>query len=370
MYQALYRAFRPEVFERVIGQEHIIKILENQIRTDSAGHAYLFCGTRGTGKTTTARLLAKAFNCDSPRDSLPCGECESCRAIAAGNHIDVIELDAASNNSVEDIRDIRESVNYPPASGRRKVYILDEAHMLTGAAANALLKTLEEPPEHAVFILATTEPEKLPQTILSRCMRLDFRRVPEEKIVSHFRAVCDELGVRADDDALRLLASNADGSVRDALSLLDRCISGSESLSRDDVLFLLGMTGTEACLKISDALICGDAGRALAALNALLTNGKDVGQFTRDFLEHLRNLLLVRYLEKPEDVLNLSLENISRLKEQASKAGLRELDRYIRLLSEAMQSARWSPRPRVLVELALIEMAAGSSGRQGASGSR
>lgn len=362
MYQALYRSFRPEVFDSLIGQEHIVKILENQIKTKTTGHAYLFCGTRGTGKTTTARLLAKALNCTDPKDGMPCGECEACKAIAAGNYIDVIELDAASNNSVEDIRDLREGVNYPPAMGKKKVYILDEAHMLTGSAANALLKTLEEPPEHAVFILATTEPEKLPATILSRCMRLDFRRVSEEQIFKHFQNICKQMGVAADDDALRLLASNADGSVRDGLSLLDRCISGAKTLSRDDVLFLLGMTGTEACLGITDAVLDGDAGKALVVLNELLANGKEVNQFTRDWLDHLRNLLLVRYLDKPEDVLNLSLENIERLKTQASKASLRDLDKCIKLLSEAMQSARWSPRPRVPVELAIVEMARRENG--------
>jgi len=357
MYQALYRSFRPEVFDSLIGQEHIVKILENQIKTGTTGHAYLFCGTRGTGKTTTARLLAKALNCSDPKDNMPCGKCEACRAIAAGNFIDVTELDAASNNSVEDIRDLREGIYYPPAAGRTKVYILDEAHMLTGSAANALLKTLEEPPEHVVFILATTEPEKLPATILSRCMRLDFRRVSEEKIFAHFKTICESLGVKAEDDALRLLATNADGSVRDGLSLLDRCVSGSKSLTRDDVLFLLGMTGTQGCLEITDAVLDGDAGRALVALNTLLGEGKEINQFTRDWLDHLRNLLLVRYLEKPEDVINLSIENITRLKAQAEKAGLRDLDKFIKLLSEAMQNARWSPRPRVPVELAIVEMA-------------
>ncbi|MDO5441517.1 MAG: DNA polymerase III subunit gamma/tau [Bacillota bacterium] len=362
MYQALYRSFRPEVFDSLIGQEHIVKILENQIKTQTTGHAYLFCGTRGTGKTTTARLLAKALNCTDPKDGLPCGECEACKAIAAGNFIDVIELDAASNNSVEDIRDIRESVNYPPAMGKKKVYILDEAHMLTGAAANALLKTLEEPPEHTVFVLATTEPEKLPATILSRSLRLDFRRVSEEKLFKHFKNICDKMGVAAEDDALRLLASNADGSVRDGLSLLDRCISGQKTLSRDDVLFLLGMTGTKACLEITDAILDGDAGKALVVLNELLMNGKEVNQFTRDLLDHFRNILLIRYLEHPENVLNLSIENIEKLKVQAKKASLRDLDKCIKLLSEAIQNARWSPRPRIPVELALVEMARRENG--------
>lgn len=362
MYQALYRTFRPEVFAELIGQEHIVKILESQIRSGETGHAYLFCGTRGTGKTTTARLLAKALNCESPVDGLPCGECETCKAIAAGNFIDVIELDAASNNSVEDIRDLRESVNYPPAMGKKKVYILDEAHMLSTAASNALLKTLEEPPEHAVFILATTEPEKLPATILSRCMRLDFKRVPEERIFAHFKHICEKEGVAADDDALRLLANNADGSVRDGLSLLDRCIAGRKTLTRDDVLFLLGMTGIDGCLKITDAVLEGDAGKALVVLNELLQSGKEVTQFMRDWLDHLRNLLLVRYIAQPENVINLSLENIEKLKAQAAKASLRDLDKFVKLLSEAMSTARWSPRPRISLELAIVEMAGRDNG--------
>lgn len=362
MYQALYRTFRPEVFDSLIGQDHIVKILTNQIRSGETGHAYLFCGTRGTGKTTTARLLAKALNCTNPVDGMPCGECESCKAIAKGSHIDVIELDAASNNSVEDIRELREGVNYPPAMGKKKVYILDEAHMLSTAASNALLKTLEEPPEHAVFILATTEPEKLPATILSRCMRLDFKRVSEADILKLFRDICSKCNVKADEDALRLLANNADGSVRDGLSLLDRCIAGRDSLTRNDVLELLGMTGIEGCLLITDAVLEGDAGKALVVLNDLLVSGKEVMQFSRDWLDHLRNLLLVRYIKAPEDVINLSIENIERLREQAGKASLRDLDKFVKLLSEAMNSARWSPRPRIVLELAIVEMARRENG--------
>lgn len=357
MYQALYRSFRPEVFDDLIGQEHIVKILRNQIKNGTVGHAYIFCGTRGTGKTTTARLLAKALNCEADENSRPCGECEACRDIAAGNYMDVIEIDAASNNGVDNIRELREEVNYPPVSGRKKVYIIDEAHMLSTSASNAFLKTLEEPPEHVVFILATTEPEKLPSTILSRCLRLDFRRVSEEQIFERFKKICKEVGVDAADDALRLIAGNADGSVRDGLSLLDRCISGTDKLTREDVLFLLGMTGTESCLKISDSVIGGDAAKALIQLSELLASGKDINQFMRDFLDHLRNLLLVKYLEKPEDVINLSLENIARLKEQSQKFSLAELDRCIKLLSEAMAEAKYSPRPRVSVELALVKMA-------------
>ena len=249
MYQALYRAYRPEVFEEMLGQEHIVRILRNQLETETVSHAYLFCGTRGTGKTTTARILAKGLNCLSDGRK-PCGVCPNCMAIREGNFIDVIEMDAASNNGVDSIRELRESVKYPPAVGRKKVYIIDEVHMLSSGAFNALLKTLEEPPEDVVFILATTEPQKLPATILSRCMRLDFRRVPENTLVEGMQRICRDQGIDVHEDALRLIAANADGSVRDGLSILEQCLSaGQKTVSREDVLELLGTSGTEVFWK-------------------------------------------------------------------------------------------------------------------------
>ena len=236
MYRALYRQYRPEVFEEVLGQDHIVRILKNQIATDSTSHAYLFCGTRGTGKTTTARLLAKGLNCLSDGER-PCGECANCRAIKEGSFLDCIEIDAASNNGVDDVRELRESVKYPPSSGRRKVYIIDEVHMLSQEAFNALLKTLEEPPEYVTFILATTEVHKLPATVLSRCMRLDFKRVPESVLISGMSDICSKVGVNVSEDALRIIAANADGSVRDGLSILDQCISSSQTeVTAEDVL--------------------------------------------------------------------------------------------------------------------------------------
>lgn len=355
MYQALYRSFRPETFESLIGQEHIVKILKNQIASGTVGHAYIFCGTRGTGKTTTARLLAKALNCTGSGDK-PCGECPECKAIAAGNFIDVVEMDAASNNGVDDIRDLREEVNFPPVQGRTKVYIIDEAHMLTGQAANAFLKTLEEPPANTVFILATTEPNKLPATILSRCIRLDFKRVPEKTIRARFADICKEIGVEADDDALALLATNADGSVRDGLSLLDRCVSGAKHVTREDVLFLLGMAGAETYIKITDQVLSKDASGALTSLAETLAEGKETMQFTRDWIEHFRNLMIIKFTEKPEEVLNLSLENIERLKTQSSKITVDDLSRCITKLSATLNDARWSPKPRILLELAIIEL--------------
>lgn len=360
MHQALYRSFRPETFGELLGQEHISKILRTQIATGTTGHAYVFCGTRGTGKTTTARLLAKALNCSSEGER-PCGGCETCRAIAAGTFIDVQEIDAASFNGVDDIRMLREEVNYPPAMGRNKVYIIDEAHMLSTPAFNALLKTLEEPPANVVFILATTEPGKLPATILSRCMRLDFKRVSEDIIYGLFKRICDEKKVEAEEDALRLIASNADGSVRDGLSILDRCISGSKTLSREDVLFLLGMSDAQAFIDITDAALAGRTGDALAIFAAALSEGKDVSRFALDWIGHLRNLMIVKFAEKPENIINLSIESIKKLTAQSSSVEMADIDRSVRLLSKALSEARWAPRPGILIELAIIEISRGSA---------
>lgn len=360
MYQALYRSFRPENFDTLLGQEHIVRILQSQIAAGSTGHAYLFCGTRGTGKTTTARLLAKALNCTG-EGTKPCGKCSACKAIAAGNFLDVVEIDAASNNGVDDIRDLRESVNFPPAVGRTKVYIIDEAHMLTGPAANALLKTLEEPPQNVVFILATTEPSKLPATILSRCLRMDFRRIPEEQLIKRFSEICVQLNVEASPDALALIAVNADGSARDGLSLLDRCISGAEKLTRDDVLFLLGMAGTDTFLEITDDILRGDCGAALTCFAQVLAEGKEAAQFARDWVEHLRNLIIIKYARQPENLLNLSIENIKRLREQCDRVDTASLRFWITELSKALADAKWSARPRILIELAIVRMVEGEA---------
>ena len=361
MYQALYRSFRPETFDELLGQEHIEKILKNQIATGTVGHAYVFCGTRGTGKTTTARLLAKALNCLSDGEK-PCGECEHCKAIAAGNFIDVSEIDAASFRGIENIRTLREEVNYPPVSGRNKVYIIDEAHMLTTEAFNALLKTLEEPPANTVFILATTEPNKLPATILSRCMRLDFRRVPDDIILGLFKRICRETGVEAEEDALALIASNADGSVRDGLSILDRCIAGNKMLTRDDVLFLLGMAGAETYIKITDEVLSHDSAAALETFASALAEGKEVSRFALDWIEHFRNLMIIKFTDHPENVINLSVENIGKLRSQAQQVSIDDLKRCILQLSGAMSDAKYSPKPRVLIELAIITMCGALNG--------
>ncbi len=361
MYTALYRSQRPEVFSEVIGQDHIVKILRHQIETGTVSHAYLFCGTRGTGKTTTARILAKAVNCLDESER-PCGRCANCIAIKEGTFMDVIEIDAASNNGVENIRELRESVKYPPAVGRKKVYIIDEVHMLSTGASNALLKTLEEPPENVMFILATTDPQKLPQTILSRCMRLDFRRVSENVLVSHMERICEERGVNITDSAVRLLASNADGSVRDGLSLLDQCLaSGEKELDRDTVLEFLGTVSAEFFIDLTERTALGDAAGALILLDQALQEGKDVKQLMKDWMSHYRNLLITKYIRNPEDMLNMSSENIEKLRQQSNQISLDEINDGIVTLSRTISDARYSTQPRILLELAIVTIASGLS---------
>ena len=359
MYTALYRAQRPEVFQEVIGQDHIVRILKNQIATGTVSHAYLFCGTRGTGKTTTARILAKAVNCLDTYDA-PCGTCANCMSIKEGTFMDVIEIDAASNNGVENIRELRESVKYPPAVGRKKVYIIDEVHMLSTGASNALLKTLEEPPENVIFILATTDPQKLPQTILSRCMRLDFKRVPEHVLIGHMRRICQEKGVAVSDSALRLLAANADGSVRDGLSILDQCLAGGDrSLDRDDILEFLGTVSEEFFLDLTDRVVMQDAAGALVLLDEALQEGKDVKQLMKDWMSHYRSLLITKYIKNAEDMLNMSSENVEKLRQQSMQVSLEEINSGIITLSKTINDARYSTQPRILLELAIVTIATG-----------
>lgn len=362
MYTALYRAQRPEVFAEVIGQDHIVRILKNQIHTNTVSHAYLFCGTRGTGKTTTARILAKAVNCLSSPDSgdIPCGVCPNCMAIKEGTFMDVVEIDAASNNGVDNIRELRESVKYPPAVGRKKVYIIDEVHMLSTGAFNALLKTLEEPPENVMFILATTDPQKLPQTILSRCMRLDFKRVPEKVLIDHMRRICSEKGIEITESALRLLAANADGSVRDGLSILDQCLSaGDKVLERDTVLDFLGTVSEEFFIDLTDRVSLHDVAGALVLLEEAMQEGKDVKQLMKDWMSHYRSLLITKYIKNAEDMLNMSTENIEKLRDQSNQISLEEINNGIVTLSRTINDARYSTQPRILLELAIVTIATG-----------
>ncbi len=362
MYTALYRAYRPEVFDQLLGQEHIARILKNQIASGTTSHAYLFCGTRGTGKTTTARLLAKGLNCLSDGER-PCGECAVCKAIRDGNYLDVVEIDAASNRSIEDIRQLRESVNYPPAEGKHKVYIIDEVHMLSAEAFNALLKTLEEPPEYVTFILATTEPRKLPATILSRCLRLDFKRIPEPVLIDGMRRICGEIGIQVSEPALRIIAANADGSVRDGLSILDQCISGGEKqVDTPQVLELLGASGETVFIELTDLVSKRRTGEAIEYLGEVLADGKDVRQLIRDWVIHYRNLMMTKFIRDPQPAINLSVENIDRVREQSSVMQLDDITRGIMELSKVADQARWSTQPRILLEVCIVNLCQGAGG--------
>ena len=363
MYTALYRSFRPETFDGILGQEHIVKILKNQINTGTTGHAYLFCGTRGTGKTSTARILAKAMNCLSEEGTRPCGVCANCLSIKDGTFMDVMEIDAASNNGVDNIRELRESVKYPPAVGRCKVYIIDEVHMLSTGAFNALLKTLEEPPENIMFILATTEVQKLPATILSRCLRLDFKRVPEKTLRQGMRDICAQMDVKISDAALGLIASNADGSVRDALSLMDQCISsGEKTVARENVIEILGTAGEEIFVEITDMVIRKQIADALLLLDRVMADGKDVRQFMKDWVTHYRSLLMTKFIKNPEDILNMSSENVDRIRKQSEEIDLSYINDSIIKLSQTLSDAKWSTQPRILLELCIVKLATDQSG--------
>ena len=357
-YTALYRKFRPAVFDDVKGQDHIVKTLKNQLTHGRIGHAYLFCGTRGTGKTTVAKILARSVNCENPNDGSPCGECPSCKAILAGNSTNVIEIDAASNNGVENVREIISEVAYRPAEGRYKVYIIDEVHMLSTGAFNALLKTLEEPPEYVIFILATTEAHKVPLTILSRCQRYDFHRISIDMIAGRMRELMKEEGVEAEEKALRYVAKAADGSMRDGLSLLDQCISFymGETLTYDKVLDVLGTVDTEVFASMLNQICAQDVSSCIRTLETLVRRGKEMGQFTADFIWYLRNLLLLKNSDQMDDLLEVSAEMLGEMRRTASTMETGTLMRYIRILSDLAGDLRSASQKRILVEMALIRM--------------
>ena len=357
-YTALYRKFRPDSFQDVKGQDAIVRTLKNQIRAQRIGHAYLFCGTRGTGKTTVAKILAKAVNCEHPIDGNPCNECETCKAIAAGNSRNVIEIDAASNNGVDNIREIREEVAYSPTSGKYKVYIIDEVHMLSIGAFNALLKTLEEPPSYVIFILATTEAHKIPITILSRCQRYDFKRIARTTIVDRLRELMDEEQVEVEDKALRYIAKKGDGSMRDALSLLDQCIAFylGEKLTYEHVLDVLGAVDTDEFSKLLREVLDGDVTQVILHLENMIMQGRDLTQLVNDFTWYLRNLLLLKSSDNMEDVLDVSAENLEQLKEEAAMVRDDTLMRYIRIFSELQNQIKYAGSKRVMLEVALIKL--------------
>ena len=357
-YMALYRKFRPTEFGDVRGQDHIVTTLKNQINADRIGHAYLFCGTRGTGKTTVAKIFARAVNCEHPVDGNPCGTCAACRSIAAGTSMNVIEIDAASNNGVDNIREIRDEVAYSPTEGKYKVYIIDEVHMLSIGAFNALLKTLEEPPSYVIFILATTEAHKIPVTILSRCQRYDFRRITADTITARLQELTEKEGVETEEKALRYIAKAADGSMRDALSLLDQCIAFylNQKLTYDHVLDVLGAVDTEVYSKLLRMTLNRDLPGVMAEIEELVIQGRELGQFVSDFTWYLRNLLLLKSNDNLEDILDVSTENLARLKEEALQIEDDTLMRYIRIFSELGGQIRYASQKRVQVEVAFIKL--------------
>ena len=357
-YQALYRKWRPSNFDEVRGQDHIVTTLKNQIEMNRIGHAYLFCGTRGTGKTSIAKIFAKAVNCEHPVNGSPCNECAMCRAVNEQRSMNVIEIDAASNNGVDNIREIREEVAYSPSEGKYKVYIIDEVHMLSIGAFNALLKTLEEPPSYVIFILATTEAHKIPITILSRCQRYDFRRISTGTIAGRLRELADAEGIDAEDAALAYVARMADGSMRDALSLLDQCNAFyiGQKLKYENVLDVLGAVDTSVFGSLLKSICSQDVSGVIHLIDEIVMQGRDLTQFVNDFTWYLRNLMLLKASDDMEDILDISTENLAQLREEAAMIRNDTLMRFIRIFSELANSIRYSVNKRVMLEMALIKL--------------
>ncbi len=357
-YTALYRKWRPTAFSDVKGQDAIVQTLKNQITAQRIGHAYLFCGTRGTGKTSIAKIFARAVNCEHPVDGSPCNECAICQAIASGSSMNVVEIDAASNNGVENIREIREQVQYPPTEGRYRVYIIDEVHMLSTGAFNALLKTLEEPPSYVIFILATTEVHKIPVTVLSRCQRYDFKRITLDTLTARLKELTQAEEIPVEDRALAYIARAADGSMRDALSLLDQCVAFHYGtlLTYDNVLDVLGAVDTTVFSQLLRAVLAKDTAQCIRSLEEMVVQGRELGQFVNDFIWYLRNLLVLKSTDDAEDMLDISRENLKLLKEESGMADSETLTRYIRIFSELSGQLRYATQKRVLIEVALIKL--------------
>ncbi len=357
-YVALYRKFRPDTFDEVKGQDHIVTTLRNQVRNDRVGHAYLFCGTRGTGKTTMAKLLAKAVNCSNLKDGNPCCECESCRAIFTGSALNVIEIDAASNSGVDNMRQIKDAVQYAPSDGKKLVYIIDEAHMLTREAHNALLKTLEEPPEYCLFILATTEENKIPITIKSRCQKYDFHRISVETIYNRLKDLTGRENVEADEEALGFIARAADGSMRDALSILDECIASclGEKLTYEEVLNTVGAVDIEVYISLTEAIHQRNAENVLDLVNSAVWQGKDMVKYVDDYIWFMRNLLFIKLSPDSTSGMDLTAENIDYLRTMSKDYSREELTGYLNVLQDLSQSVRLSNIKRVTVEMSFIKM--------------
>lgn len=356
-YTAIYRRWRPQIFDDVYGQAAIIRTLKHQIISRRIAHAYLFCGSRGTGKTSTAKIMARAVNCLSPVDGNPCGKCEVCLKLSDENNMDIIEIDAASNNGVDEIRDLREKVKYPPSIGRYKIYIIDEVHMLSTGAFNALLKTLEEPPEHIIFILATTEPHRLPATILSRCQRYDFKRIGEDDIVRRMRDILSATGVQAQDEALQLIARSAQGSMRDALSMLDQAISFCDGyISYNEVLDMLGASGVDFIGKMVDAIIDGDDGEALSLVAQVIDGGKDLSAFVRELTWYMRDLMMVKICRQPEIMVQAAGHQMDTYKKQVQRLDEHKLVAYLDILAATEGQLRFAAQPRITIEMMVLKL--------------
>ncbi len=356
MYQVLYRKWRPKVFSDVVGQPHITSTLTNELKAGRLAHAYLFTGSRGTGKTTCAKILAKAVNCLNPIDGNPCNECEICKGIDAGSILDVVEIDAASNNGVDNIRDLREETNFTPSKAKYRVYIIDEVHMLSIGAFNALLKTLEEPPEYVMFILATTEVHKLPATILSRCQRFDFRRIAPEDITGRLKYIAEEENISLTDDGAMLIARIADGGMRDALSLLDQCAGENKEVNAETVRKSAGLAGRDYLFAVSDAVINHDCKKVLEIIDSLHNSSCDMERLCTELTEHFRNFMICKTMPSPSELIICTDDELSRIKDEASRFTLEQILFALDLLQKALESLRNGADRRIKMEMTLIKL--------------
>ena len=354
-YLALYRKHRPSTFDGVIGQDHITTSLKNQIKNNAISHAYLFCGTRGTGKTSIAKIFAKAINCDNPKNGSACGECETCKALSDPSNLDILEIDAASNNRVDEIRELREKVKYPPVNGKYKVYIIDEVHMLTDSAFNALLKTLEEPPKYVVFILATTEVQKLPATILSRCLRFDFKLVSTLELTNHLKNIFNEDGIKFEEEALSLIAKLGEGSVRDTLSIADMCVAfTNKNVTYDSVLKAVGAIDKTTLGEIANLILLGDKTMLLSKINDVCLLGKNVSQLSKDLAGYFRDLAVIKTCDNYKDILKYPESYLNTLVELANKSNIENVLKALKTYASLDNEFRLTNNPRIVLEVSSL----------------